>query len=1532
MDQPQGGFTISGRSAQTYWSLHATTKNPNTGKVCKSKHLVTLPKEKNGMTLDTHVWVERTQFLDTCGAFNIISREELHDIKPAEEHGMRSMRMRCLEATTGWYRDVGKSYAKDEKGKTKMRLAYAYDTKSETKTSPFYLIAMSTLVEERIDLQYHMQESLKGRCPMLRRMPEVNPFQNKERNHYPAIPRTDDMCLLLQHAPPQHPPEEDVGTEMFANDDPTPPALGACPQSCTCEPRVVQFLHSEAYNLLATELESIMDPEEEMDAAASCPFPQAQKMDAVSAYHSIPLKGPDEDLPQGEHIDWDRYVKAAYPHYAPLDELSQYDAESYRCYMTEIQLQAIVSQQGIDSSGSSELDMMTINGRKVSKWSLEALHFGKPVEPPLKTRVLKFLEKYVGEKRVFPTKNGAPRIMTEFESRPYKYELRDEYTKGPNPRPLPSIKATYYHGKPATQKVLEHFVRSVPVVSRCDDPRCLSRLVIVPKREPGALKSADPTSYRVTMNALINGCLKPTPSTLPLALNETKKLHHYKYYLKVDAANAYWSIPLDDESRRMTAFQTHEGVFAWDRLTMGTRPASTVQQTAYYRAFDRYLPAKWRHRFASFADDIAAGADTLEELFELLQAIVICCDKAGIQIKASKVVFGVEEISFHNYTISAHQTRPKDENLDPIKNSAIPQSVTHVKAFLGCTQQMAHYCQYYGIVASPLHELTRDKTPFPSPWLPGTDYDISFRRLKTMMLNGSLFLWNKVNSRRLFIEVDACEYADDPSEGPFEDEGRHRLLSKRPKRVVEWISKAWTDYERDNLPTFYREALGRLLCLEHFRNLIETQEVNAGTTVYTDHAPSTYKGSLSNKGKLSSWRIHETQDLADVVQTLYKGGVFLGPPHGLADPLSRIPRGESFYRLQLPAVLDILLEHLPPVVKTLKHIRVNAEKDTVLAARVVQRWRTPKNPISTIRSDAPGPCEFLITAPFSDKCTHLIAKLIRDNRSFAALVPVDLLHRIDQNKSGKIDQTVKARREKMPTIVISPLALVWLISHPDHALKDKPSIVLFQEATAESLPQQEQFSMEEVAKVDHVAPNLAAFMLCRNKLRIERDDRANCSHMEFIDKSLQSLDALFVDGAVRHGGGETYRLYAQTRAGKKQQKRNDKRNKGAKATARSTQALTRTSGCKRGVATSSTSFDGSPDPDPLAKWVGQQGEIVAPPKGEVLHGDMAHYPKGLRAIKDDSGRIRIVVPPSQRTRLIKKVHLTVLHVGGLRVYHVIKQKYYWPGMKDAIVKTCSACPDCQKAMMQRKHLNAEFEAAREQDLPLPRTTYGIDFYGHAKGEILVAIDLITREISLWFMKERKQETVAKALLTGLVFTKGVPLTFRSDEAAEFVSGVVSVMNKYLGIKQITTGGHNARGNATVERVMQTVGHMLRTSKQAEYDNIKEYVQCMAFGHNCTYNSVIKMSPFEAGHGLPARTISDARLDLPRLQLTAEEGNASDGAVKLWEKGLPKKVIDLAHSMAETAKRNSEWQRRMNTEHLNATGRKIDTNDQRDPKE
>jgi hypothetical protein len=359
---------------------------------------------------------------------------------------------------------------------------------------------------------------------------------------------------------------------------------------------------------------------------------------------------------------------------------------------------------------------------------------------------------YVGEDKVFPVKNGAPRIMTKYKDVPYSYELQPEYAAGN--KKFPCVKAMDWTGKTASAQVIRGFVRSTPVVESCALPLCISRLVIAPKFAPGQMKDDPDHGFRVCVNALINKCLKPYASTVPLATDEIKKLHGCKYYLQIDGFSAYWSIPVCEESKRLTAFHTPDGIHCWNRLMMGATPSSAVQQTAYLEALDQYIdydeddnlrkclvdnngerlkdkegnPKTLRHRFAIYCDDIAAGADTLEELYELLEALICCCNRAGIQIKAGKLKFGVPKVVFHNYTISKGGTEPKEANICSFINMQEPKDIHQLRAFLGCCQQLNQYIKDYGIIAKPLHNITKKGAKGPPPWIKGSDYDNAFHK------------------------------------------------------------------------------------------------------------------------------------------------------------------------------------------------------------------------------------------------------------------------------------------------------------------------------------------------------------------------------------------------------------------------------------------------------------------------------------------------------------------------------------------------------------------------------------------------------------------------------------------------------------------------------------------------------------------------------------------------------------------------------------------------------------------------------------
>ncbi len=67
--------------------------------------------------------------------------------------------------------------------------------------------------------------------------------------------------------------------------------------------------------------------------------------------------------------------------------------------------------------------------------------------------------------------------------------------------------------------------------------------------------------------------------------------------------------------------------------------------------------------------------------------------------------------------------------------------------------------------------------------------------------------------------------------------GKANMFSKDPKRIIYWISKAWTAYEKLSLLVFYEKAITRLLTLKYLRNLIEAQETKHGITCYSNHLP-----------------------------------------------------------------------------------------------------------------------------------------------------------------------------------------------------------------------------------------------------------------------------------------------------------------------------------------------------------------------------------------------------------------------------------------------------------------------------------------------------------------------------------------------------------------------------------------------------------------------------------------------------------------------------------------------------------------------
>jgi hypothetical protein len=461
---------------------------------------------------------------------------------------------------------------------------------------------------------------------------------------------------------------------------------------------------------------------------------------------------------------------------------------------------------------------------------------------------------------------------------------------------------------------------------------------------------------------------------------------------------------------------------------------------------------------------------------------------------------------------------------------------------------------------------------------------------------------------------------------------------------------------------------------------------------------------------------------------------------------------------------------------------------------MVQRWRKPTNPISNTIGPTAEKLDLLISAPYADKLPLKVAEYIRQDTPFAILVPLPLLNEIDRVGKTKIDQAVRDKRLKTKLIVSSSLGQAWLINHPSCCLDSNQHAVFFTQCANNP-------------ELDQAATKIFSTWYS------EAVQEVNSAVLQRVMPYSQDIDSLAVnaiDKLLKDGGQRKIKrkIKEPKITGTKPKPGSVLKTDVSKPNARDLRAARqqlpnkeRTSDepttvplpspqaeCTRTTTQRPHTISTTIPPKPVEQWPALQSlddipeNMTRVPPEDIRKG----LPQDLVVLRDHKGRQRILVPACQRRALTMIEHEAMIHQKGTRVHHELSRTYFWPHMASQIADMCKACSVCQKNQVRRQSISADFRQADIKDLPMPCQAYGIDFYGHEQGEILVAVDLCTREATLWFLTNRKQDNVDRALLTGLIFQKGVPLSFRNDEAPEFVQGVVAAMNRYLGIQQITT--------------------------------------------------------------------------------------------------------------------------------------------------
>ena len=267
----------------------------------------------------------------------------------------------------------------------------------------------------------------------------------------------------------------------------------------------------------------------------------------------------------------------------------------------------------------------------------------------------------------------------------------------------------------ALEKELNNLVEQDVIEKINHSTPWLHPMVVVPKKGTADIRIC------VDFTRLNKHVIRPTnpqPTPWETVRNLPTGTGHFAVF---DALKGYHQIPLDEESKDLTAFMTPFGRYRYKRLAFGLNSAGDVFTLNYGNAIDEATGG------LRATEDTLIRGETLAELIQNTRKFFLACRKNGITLNLKKVQWDQSDVLFGGFLLSPKGYRP-DPNLNKaLSQFPTPKSATDVKSLFGLANQMCNFSDEIAELMAPLKSLLKKGTVF--QWLP--EYEDAFQKIRT---------------------------------------------------------------------------------------------------------------------------------------------------------------------------------------------------------------------------------------------------------------------------------------------------------------------------------------------------------------------------------------------------------------------------------------------------------------------------------------------------------------------------------------------------------------------------------------------------------------------------------------------------------------------------------------------------------------------------------------------------------------------------------------------------------------------------------
>ena len=248
-----------------------------------------------------------------------------------------------------------------------------------------------------------------------------------------------------------------------------------------------------------------------------------------------------------------------------------------------------------------------------------------------------------------------------------------------------------------------------------------------------------------------------------------------------------------------------------------------------------------------------------------------------------------------------------------------------------------------------------------------------------------------------------------------------------------------------------------------------------------------------------------------------------------------------------------------------------------------------------------------------------------------------------------------------------------------------------------------------------------------------------------------------------------------------------------------------------------------------------------------------------------------VVPTADRQAAIDGCHHSAGHQGCDCTLSLMKERFWWPGMSQALLKAVANCGKC-----------IQYEA-KGQLLPMqpiictePMELVHIDYIGMevmvatdkkpVVKNVLVVVDHFTHYVQAFVTKNHTARTTARVLYNNYFSVFGFPQCLMSDQGTEFCGKVIVAMCSLLGVKKIWTTLYHPQTNGSAERVHQTLQRMIGKLDLEKRKKWPAHIGSIIIAYSSTRSLVTGYSPYYLMFGWRPRLPIDLLFPTRRTQM------------------------------------------------------------------